>query len=521
MADDLASAARGALPAAGERSLTLTAVPSAPRVVPNAGTPKLVKLPPETRAPREAPRRRQTLVLLALVVSLITVGGIATVRIFRPAPSGTVADVVPAEALAFVGVRGSSTGTEPVLSGLLSAVGGLTPERLAGAADLAYLLLPGPSAAEPIPALLVQSPDPPDLSAFPTLGTRQIAPGVLVIADSAHLGRVAGLSGRRWGHERTFQSLMRQLPTTTPILLAARSAAVTSFLQPFFPHTVSVPSELVMALLPDDDGKTASVLLRTASAGVSPRASSENPVDRAATPAVELTRKVPPSAVLVLERRRAELEAFLASEPRDLPPALRSALQALRTQPDDLRKILEAVADPVLFGVLPSGTTGVRDSVVLLPLRPDSAVQTPLRSLEPALASFGPYLGGGAPADGAFLETTYQDTPLRYVNFGSPARAADYTVVDGNLLILATSRESMRAVLDTVRGKNPSLADTAEFSSLAGIAQGYAWTFVRPDTTLRGEMPAAVAAVNSMLKGLILRPTSSGNWTGGLVFNTP
>lgn len=504
MAEDLADAARGTL-ASGVSPVPQGSAAAVPASTPTGG---LVRLPAAVR-----PRRRGLTVSLFLLVGLVLVGVGAWVALrLIPFSSGTVADALPAEAQAFISVRNGDPQTAALLSALLSSFEGLTTEHFRGATDLTYLLLPGPSPAEPIPALLVRGVHAVDLSAMPTLGLKAVRDG-MIITNSAHLGRLNALSGSTWGSERAFRNSLRGFPENASVLLAFRPEALATFLQPFAPHALSAASPLVMAIVPAGDG-SANLVARVGS--VSERGG------RTSAPSVgkfgaDSARNIPRNALLAMQRPVTVLaDLHQGAVAARIPSGLRPVLQALQERAAAFAGVLQSLEGTLTIGVLPGETAGVRDLVAVVPLKAGGDPRPQLRELESAGPTFGPYLTGSAFADAAFREAEYHGVRVRYMNFGSPARAFDYAVVNQALLV-ATSRTSMNALIDAVQGTAPSLADHAAFGLLAGIADGSRWTFFRGAPELHAELPPAYRVLADPLGGLLLRPTDSGLFAGALV----
>lgn len=509
MMDDLNDAARGGLTATGPLPPSASAVSTAVSASP---TPQRVGLPADTR-----PRQRILPLLLFLILPLMILGGLAwAVLRFFPQSSGTVADSIPSEAQAFVSVRPGDAQAATLLPGFFTAMGGFNPEQIAGATDVTYLFLPGPSAAEPVPALLARGVDAVDLSASPTLGVQPVAGGVLITA-STNLGRVNAFSGSTWGSERAFQNALRGLPENPPVLMAMRSGALATLLQPFFPHALSGDSSLVMAIVPTGDGGGASVVARLD--GASQQANT--PASSDATQSVALAGKLPQTTILALERPASVFaDALSASATNRIPSGLRPVIQALQERADVFGGVLQLLEGTAVFGVLPTETAGIRDAVAVLPLKPGVDARSQLRALEGLGPAFGPYLTGSAFADAAFTESTHQNVPVRYMNFGSPARALDYTIV-GDTLLFTTSRSSMHALLDAMAGRVPTLADGDIFGALAGTVDRSNWVFFRGAPTLRDEFPLAYRVVTDIFGGLVLRPVESGLYTGAAILREP
>ncbi|MDP3685730.1 MAG: hypothetical protein Q8R32_02770 [bacterium] len=509
MADDLADAARGTLASAS--GVPLVPLGSTAAVPPSTPTGGLVRLPAAVR-----PRRRGLTVSLFLLFGLVLVGigAWAALRLI-PVSSGTVADAVPAEAQSFVSVRNGDPQTAALLSTLLSSFEGLTADHFRGATDLTYLLLPGPSPAEPVPALLVRGVQTVNLSDTPTLGVQAMTDGVL-ITDSAHLGRLNALSGSTWGRERPFRNSLRGFPENAPVLLAFRPEALATFLQSFAPHALSAAFPLVMAAVPAGDG-SANVVVRSGSGSERAQAS----VRFAGDAGADSAKSLPQSTLLAMRRPVTVLGELQAPAASERPPSgLRPILQALHERAAAFGAVLQSFEGMLTLGVLPTETAGIRDLVAIVPLKTGTDIEPQLRELESAGPTFGPYLTGSSFADAAFREAEYQGVRVRYMNFGSSTRSFDYAVVDQTLL-LATSRASMNALIDTARGATPSLAENAAFGLLSGIADNSPWIFFRGASELQEELPPAYRVLADLLGGLFLRSTGSGLFTGSLVLTEP
>lgn len=508
MADDLADVTRGALSGTGNlpASSPSQAVP-APTPVPPHAPGKLVRLPAETVRPRS-----RVFPVLLSIFGLLLLVGIGTWAVFRflPSASGTVADAIPGEAQAFVSVRTDDAQSAALRAALVSAVGRLTEEQLRGATDLTYVLLPGPSAAEPVAALLVRGVQTVDLSATPDLGVKPLADGIL-ITESANLGRVNALSGSTWGRDRSFRSTLRGFPDAPPILLAFRPGALATLLQPFAPHPLPAESPLVMAIVPQDDG-SASVVARVGSASGRGEQSSSAPAGSDA-----LLRKLPRATVLSFGRPVTILGSLGSPAAADrIPSSLRPVLQALGERSGAFNTLLQSFEGTLALGVLPTDTAGVRDLVAVVPLKAGSDPRPQLRELESIGPAFGPYLTGSAFADAAFSESDYRDVRIRFMNFGTPSRALDYAIVDQDLF-LATSRAAMRALIDAARGETPF----AEAEPLAETVEGSSWVVFRSDPRLQEEFPPAYRALTNLFDVLFLRPAGLGLLTGTMVLREP
>lgn len=519
MADDLAAAARGE-PLQDELGLPAGAPPSARSRRRGSGG---VSLGLPGRALRGGGRRVFFFLVLGCIALVVAAGSVWVLLRALPRGTRTVADVVPAEATSFISVRGpqgaspedaaARTFLDAVRERVLRAFG-LPADRVAGATDIAYVTLPGSSPGEPVPALLVRGVTTVDVSAVLGLGTQSLRDGVLVVR-STDLGRLQALSGDAWGSDGELQPLLRDLPPGAPLLLAFRHQALEAVLKPVTaPAGVSFP--LVLAVAPEGTGTEGRVVGRTRNTWSATGRALLNP----------LADKLPSSVILALQRDGATfLGAFLGGDDSVSSgasvrvPELAALHRALGARADSVAELRALAAGPGVLGVLPTAVPGVRDAVGVIPLRPGADPLPVLRAVEDAFRELGPALTG-APFPGAvFTEDTYAGVTLRYLNFGTPSRAFDYAVADGYLL-LATSRESMRALVDVVRGTADSLAVDAVFAALGRPAsESGEWLFLRGGELLAAEVPPAYAPFVDLLQGLLVRPAAPGALEGQLLLS--
>jgi len=85
-----------------------------------------------------------------------------------------------------------------------------------------------------------------------------------------------------------------------------------------------------------------------------------------------------------------------------------------------------------------------------------SGLSDEMKNWEPTIAAelASLYLGQAPmPAVSTFSSSRYKNADIRYFNFSSPAGTSlDYSVIS-NFLIIGTSKDSMRAILDYMAGK--------------------------------------------------------------------
>lgn len=511
MADDLAAAERGELgdaepPVSASPMLGVSEGPGS-RVQP-------VALPLTSR---EGPVRRRAVRVISAVIAAALVGaGVWGVLTFVPKTSGTVADAVPADAVAFVSIRLGQREMEPLGSLLLAHFEGLTLERLQGATDLTYVLLPGSSPAEPVAALLVRGLPAVDLSASPGLSPHPAPAGGVLIVETSQRGRLAGSTGRVWGNEAEFRKLFHGVPPDAPILLALRGSALGSLLQPLAPHPVATDAAVVLGFAPIEGTAAARVHGGTSAAHAPPVADS----------GVEAALKALPDGV-VLAGARPSFSSDVTALPTSgrLPSSLASVLQVFGTENEAARSLTDAVTGPWVFGVLATETPGVLDAVAVIPLKAGADPRASLRTLESEFVRFGPYLAGSNLPDAAFAEAAVRGIPVRYVNFGSSARAFDYAVGPAciacgeaaagrpEVLLLATSRASMAALIAAMHGEE-ALAGSPSFAAVSDAANGADWLYVAPGEGTRAEVPPALAVLYDVVPAMVVGPAGPRRLAG-------
>lgn len=298
--------------------------------------------------------------------------------------------------------------------------------------------------------------------------------------------------------------------------MSLRGPIVEALLQPFSPHPVHAEA-LVLSLTPGEGDAPAVVQGSTARMAKKRSGSGDS--------GGEVTGGTGESAGLpgdvILAGVRPDLRADLAELPESgtLPDTLLQVLRVFRDGSDAARSVTETFAGPWTFGVLPTAQPGIRDAVAIIPLKEGVDPSPALRTLEAAFTGFGPYLTGSVFPEAAFVETAYGGVMIRYVNFGSPARAFDYAVVGGKLLV-ATSRESMYALVDALNTLGSALASRAEFAQLASAAVGTSWVYLRSDDRLAIEHPGALSVFHRLLPAILVKSVGSGSLEGLAVLGT-
>jgi hypothetical protein len=136
-----------------------------------------------------------------------------------------------------------------------------------------------------------------------------------------------------------------------------------------------------------------------------------------------------------------------------------------------VQQLLSELTDTYAF-YRRQGADGIEDIglVIRLPDALQSSLQHGDETLEKALTALLPMITA-SPLSGsvAFTDAAYADVPLRYANIAGHTQALDYAIVD-DVLVVASSKEGMFALLDVVGGFAPSLATTRPWTEV--IQQG-------------------------------------------------
>lgn len=123
-----------------------------------------------------------------------------------------------------------------------------------------------------------------------------------------------------------------------------------------------------------------------------------------------------------------------------------------------------------------TGSDGSSDAGVVIQMPPEAVptIVVPSQIIENALPALVAAAGlGDVPASQiAFVDSVYNETPLRYVNINTPQLALDYAVTD-DFLLLATSKEGMFALLDQAGGlpsQTPALEADKDWATLEEVS---------------------------------------------------
>lgn len=515
MADDLAAKEKGGFPedvvAPPTDATAVPALPLPPRRGGGAG--KNIALPTSIRSTSAV----WYPIVLGVVVALVIAGGGWAAWTFLPRPAGGILDEIPADALAFVTIKRGTPVLEEKLLPKLTQVLGMTPEELGGAwEEVAYVLIPGGSPSEPVPFLLVHAPDAQALPrAAENMTVKKLPSGSVAIIETSSAGRLAAVSSSAIGGDGEFRQLSSLLPLS-PVRYYLREGQSGALLTPFsFPNiSQKVSDTVVLALLPrDNDGKVVAVAGARSEKqpGISPFSNWDG-----------LLRALPVTAIGSVGRANFGTDFDLWRAASSGNPSLQDFFRLLSQQGPTLDGLRAHLAGPYLVGTLVTGEPGVRDGFVVLTLNEDAQPQTrqSLGILEDAFRQLSSFIAGSTFPGAVFEESVYRDVTIRFVNFGGPERTLDYAVVD-NSLVVTTSRDSMRLVIDVLRKANDktSVADDRKFQSLSGVISAGSWSYLRPDATVRAELPKGFQALLAGFQDLYIQFVSEQTFTGAATLN--
>ncbi len=477
--------------------------PSAPAAVPVRPFPSGAPVPPpapgaekRTEAPApsaekpDAGKKNRMIGIIAVAGAVAVLAAVvAAWSIFWSGPSaqGTWYDNIPGEALALASAKkGQPFGMK--YAEAFAAHFGIPAEKLGQGWERAtFVVLPGGTASEPLGALYLTGNAPsPDLSGADTLVTIQKGKDTAVIMEKNVQGRWEGFTGPTLGENGDFKALMAMGEAaggSVDIYLAKESGKfLTSPL--LYKRLTESPALLVRIGEAAAGTAESAIFTQAAPAGLS-----------AIDP--EMARFLPNGVLSAFGGGdiAAGMDAFkrtVAGEAR-----LTELLRAAEEREAAFAAVKAMLSGKFVYGTLPAEDSAGRDFFMMIEHNGDKeGLKAAMGEIEKALIRSGQYISGGAfISEGEFAETEYAGLNIRYANFGSPKQAFDYAVGD-KILLVASSRESMRAAADAISGSGPSDEDAAKL-----ISERSAAIFLDLDKEITAELPAPWQVVMIPLKG--------------------
>jgi len=420
-------------------------------------------------------------VVVGLVIALVLfVGGWTALNIFT-GKSNTIADKIPVETLAFMSVGKDSGGfKEAIMPKALEAVGASSDSISGNWTRLAYVLIPGSTASEPVPFVLIEGKDAKINVDAAKTATKKLANDVTALIDPTLTGKLDGLAGKFLGKDNGYLDLARRVPKSENYIFIKRSQLGT-ILSPFvFDSSTSVDGVLIS--LDNNAGKLVAVYGVKGNKDVQQAKEYNWSKVLSSIPTTTLTAAAYPNVAKSIDDWRVKQTDN--AQIRDFLSALSSkgeALSALKSKADG----------PFIVGTLPTDKSDQLDAFAIIPVSTDSSsdVIGSMKMLEEALKNVAPLYAGASFPDAQFAEATYGETSIRFINFGSPDRSLDYAVVD-SFLVVTTSKNSMYAVVDSIKQKN-GIGSSGDMSSyLAGSPLG--WFFFNFSGSQSEKLPQAL-----------------------------
>lgn len=425
---------------------------------------------------------------------------------FWPKKTGTVADLIPSETIAFISIKKDAGGLEKVALPKIAMALGLDDNSLgANWKNLVYGIIPGSTPSEPVGFLLTDDAASVQIGAVPSLAVKNLANNTAIIVETGSKGRVDGLSGKNLGDDKDFRALQKQLPVSPEYAYLAKNQN-NVWLQPFLFLPVSDVAATLVGVVPAPQNGNSLVLMGTRSDG--------KVFEKRQLP-WDLALKVVPATVLALTGHSdlaGDADQWRLSQSDN--PAMQDLLNALTTKGESITALKDSLANNYVVGTLANGSFAP-DGIAVLTIKEGMTenVKTQMRNLEEALKLLGPLVGGASYPDVAFSDANYQDTAIRFVNFGDSSHSFDYAIVDSQLLI-STSKNSMQRMIETSKGDGDSFA-----GALTGLGSGQVeWQYLKLDTSVLDKLPTAWKILFSSFGGVYTEPIKTGIFTGNIAY---
>lgn len=443
--------------------------------------------------------------IVGMVISLVLFFGGWTAYNYYSGKSNTIADKIPAEALAFMSVGQNSSGfKEAILPKALEAVGASSDSLGDGWTRLAYVLIPGSVASEPVPLVLVEGKDVQVNVDAAKTAIKKLTGDVTVLVDPTLTGKLEGLSGKTLGSDQSYLDLSRQIPEGDNYIFIKKNQLGT-ILSPFV-FGSSVSADGVLISLDDNAGSVVAVYGVKDNKDVQQEKAYDWSKALAVVPSTTLTVAAYPDVSKSVDSWRvaqtdnAKLKDFLT--------ALSGKGQVL----DELKTKTDG---PFVLGTLATDKEDQLDVYAIIPVaeNSNSEVIGSMKMLEEAIKKIAPLYAGASFYDAEFSEGNYGETPIRFVNFGSSDRSLDYAVVD-SFLVITTSKNSMFALVDTIKQGGGLDLGTETNSLLANSPLG--WFYLNFQSSKTEKLPQALQPYLAPFASMVAQIKDSQAFVGSV-----
>ncbi len=440
--------------------------------------------------------------VVGVILALVICGGVWGSWLLWPRESGTIADKIPAEAVAFMNVSREKGVLQQVALDSFIGDFGLTKEKLGDSwNNIVYVALPGASPSEPIKMLLVDGQAP--QTDNPNIVVKTLASGATALIEAAQSGRVDGLSNKPLGKTNDFRRLVGKLPQGNEYLYI-RQGQVPTFLKSYVYLPIDVDYSTLITFA--SEMKQGTVAVYGMNNGPKKKVSNEQVVWQ------NMLKPVPVSVVAAAGHNNLEANVDEWRLGQSNNAKMQDFLNALNARSKTLTDLKNVTTGRYVAGSLRETIDGF--AVIELKENSRETAVAGMNGLEEAFNKLGQLIGNASYADASFGETSYKDVTIRFVNFGDANHTFDYAVLD-NLLVVSTSKDSMFELINTYQNQDQG----ASFMSLlAGLNAGAGqWQYVRLDSAATSKVPALWVTIFRPFAFLYIEPSSTPQAFSGIV----
>ena len=439
-------------------------------------------------------------------VALIMFVAVLAGYIYWPKKTNTIADKIPADAVAFVSIkRGSGALEMAVLPKILDAMG-LSSDAIGSKwNDLAYVVIPGSTASESVGFLMIDDASAINLGDNSNHVLKNLANGNTAIVLDKDSGRLDGLSDKGMGDNADFRVLSKKLPAS-PEYIYFGSGESASMLSSFALLTKEQSPAQLFAVTPSvDGGKFLPVMVAK---------SVDEKFNKNQLSWEMLIKAIPVSNIALSGYGSLSEGVDKWRQSQSNNPQMQTFLNALNGQDAVIEALRANLGPNFIVGSLVNASP-IPDGIAVMPIKDGTTalVQAQMTNLEDVLKLLGP-LVGGAPYDGVvFEEANYRDVVIRYVNFGDARRSIDYAIVD-SLLLVSTSKTSIEQMIDAYKGdvENFSAKFTAQSTGQVD------WQYIRMDEKVLNGLPVSLKTMLSGVTSTYFEPVKEGVYTGNIAY---